>query len=109
MIQRNRAPELEAPPWGPSAGTSWLDRACVIVPAYQAEKTLAGVLADLRLAIPALAGEVFVVDDGSTDGTADVARRAGCHLFTHPTNRGKGAALATGLAAARARAVTRSR
>lgn len=41
--------------------------------------------------------EVWVVDDGSSDGTADVARAAGATVLRHPENRGKGAALVTGL------------
>jgi glycosyltransferase involved in cell wall biosynthesis len=89
------APERRALPW--------LDRACVIVPAYQAERTLASVIEDLRRALPDLAGEILVVDDGSTDRTAEVAASAGCQLVSHGKNRGKGAALITGLATARAR------
>ena len=68
----------------------WLDRACIIVPAYQAEKTLGGVIADLRSALPQLADEILVIDDGSTDATADVAIRAGCLVVSHGRNRGKG-------------------
>ena len=76
-------------------------RACVLVPAYQAEKTLAGVIEDLRAALPDLADAIFVIDDGSTDATAAIARNAGCQLVTHAVNRGKGAALRSGLEAAR--------
>src|SRR5207247_11271201 len=42
----------------------------------------------------------YVVDDGSTDGTRDAGRRTGATVLVHPRNRGKGAALATGIAAA---------
>jgi glycosyltransferase involved in cell wall biosynthesis len=93
------------PSVGPAASPRlpWLHRACIIVPAYQAEKTLPGVIADLRAAMPALQNAIFVIDDGSMDGTAAAATRAGCHVISHGRNRGKGAALVTGLATARAR------
>jgi glycosyltransferase involved in cell wall biosynthesis len=45
---------------------------------------------------------VVVVDDGSTDGTALAAERAGALVLRHPRNRGKGAAMETGAAAVRA-------
>src|SRR5689334_8821812 len=44
---------------------------------------------------------VLVVDDGSTDGTATAARRAGALVMRHARNRGKGAALETGAEAVR--------
>lgn len=44
--------------------------------------------------------EVIVVDDGSTDGTADVARGHGVTVISHPTNRGLAAARNTGIKAA---------
>ncbi len=67
----------------------------VVIPAYQAAATVAAVVAGARAA-----GPVYVVDDGSTDGTGDAGRGTGATVLRHPTNRGKGAALATGIAAA---------
>jgi glycosyltransferase involved in cell wall biosynthesis len=71
--------------------------ACAIVPAFEAAETLGRVVDDLRrtLDVP-----VLVVDDGSTDATSDVARAHGGVLLRHDRNRGKGAALRTGLSEA---------
>ncbi|MEJ7733455.1 MAG: glycosyltransferase [Polyangiaceae bacterium] len=74
-------------------------RGCAIVPAYDAERTVAAVVRELVSAWPH-PGAVIVVDDGSADGTADAARIAGARVLRHPHNRGKGAALRTGLALA---------
>ncbi len=71
-----------------------------VVPAYQAACTVERVVADLTELFIAEAG-VLVVDDGSTDETAEVAGRAGAKVVRHAHNRGKGAALRTGLAWAR--------
>jgi glycosyltransferase involved in cell wall biosynthesis len=71
--------------------------ACAIVPALDAAGTIADVVRGLKatLAIP-----VVVVDDGSTDATASLAAAEGAVVIRHPANRGKGAALRTGLARA---------
>jgi dolichol-phosphate mannosyltransferase len=75
----------------------------VLVPAYNEERTIARCLEAVYSRNPGLDLEVIVVDDGSRDGTAAAARAAlkpGSKVLVHETNRGKGAALRTGLAAA---------
>ncbi len=78
--------------------------ACVLVPAYDAARTLAQVVSELRREVPQAAeGErLIVIDDGSVDGSGRIARELGCTVVAHDRNRGKGAALRTGLATARA-------
>jgi glycosyltransferase involved in cell wall biosynthesis len=66
----------------------------VVIPAYQAAATLGTVIADARRAAPR--ARIVVVDDGSTDGTR--AAGEGIALLRFPRNRGKGAALAAGVA-----------
>jgi glycosyltransferase involved in cell wall biosynthesis len=96
------------------AHVAWLDRACIIVPAYDAEPSLGGVIEALRREIPELAESIIVVDDGSNDATAKVAVAAGVIVVPSepnahrdgPRNRGKGAALRAGLAAAAARGMS---
>lgn len=71
------------------------DSSGIIIPAYNAGAFLGGTLdAVLRHAD---AARIAVVDDGSADGTADVAERAGVTCLRHGTNQGKGSALMTGL------------
>lgn len=74
------------------------ERVAVIVPAYQAAESVAAVVTGARAAVPGAA--VYVVDDGSSDATGAAATAAGALVLRHPHNRGKGAALAGGIARA---------
>ncbi|MDQ3756261.1 MAG: glycosyltransferase family 2 protein, partial [Actinomycetota bacterium] len=67
----------------------------VVVPALDEESTIAGVIASVHHL-----GSVIVVDDGSTDRTAEVARSLGAVVVRHETNRGYDCALASGFRAA---------
>lgn len=87
---------------GVAAEPAWLARVAVIVPAFDAARTLAGVVEDVRAALPECASAVIVVDDGSRDGTGALAAELGCHVVAQGRNRGKGAALRAGLATAHA-------
>ncbi len=68
-------------------------RAGAVIPAYEAAATIERVVADARRQLD----RVVVVDDGSEDATAERARLAGAEVLRHPANRGKGAALQTGM------------
>jgi glycosyltransferase involved in cell wall biosynthesis len=59
----------------------------VVMPAYRAAATLARTVSE----IPKIVDDIIVVDDGSTDSTAEIARDLGLHLVVHPVNRGYGA------------------
>jgi glycosyltransferase involved in cell wall biosynthesis len=65
----------------------------VIVPALNEEATVGAVVARAREVQEC---DVVLVDDGSSDGTAAVARAAGASVMSHPFNLGVGAALRTG-------------
>jgi len=69
-------------------------KALVVIPAFNEAARLAGVLDGVRAADPTL--PVLVVDDGSTDGTAAVARRGGARVARLPINLGAGVAAQTG-------------
>ncbi len=73
-------------------------RLAVIIPAYEAAATVAEVVSAARAAAPG--ATIYVVDDGSRDTTGAVASGAGAIVLGHGHNRGKGAALATGIARA---------
>lgn len=62
-------------------------RVCVVMPAYNAGKTLAQTVGELDRAV---ADDIIVVDDASRDETERVARDLGLHVIVHPRNRGYG-------------------
>lgn len=64
----------------------------VIIPAFNEVRFIGSVV----LKTLEFADEVIVVDDGSRDGTPDIAERAGARVIRHEKNRGKGIALNTG-------------
>lgn len=75
---------------------------CAVIPTYQNAKTLLKVVADVHRVVDT----VFVVDDGSNDGTTALLDKATGNerpekVLPHPKNYGKGAALKTGLTYAR--------
>ncbi len=74
------------------------DRVLAVAPAYNEEGKIARTFEDLPRDVVTTA---LLVDDGSTDGTADEARAVGVEVISHPHNRGVGAALRTGVDFAR--------
>lgn len=69
----------------------------IIVPAFGEAAVIGDVIAGIRSTFD----NVVCVDDGSADGTAALARRAGAHVVRHPINLGQGAAIQTGVEFAR--------
>lgn len=61
-------------------------RIAVVMPAYNAEKTLEATVAE----VPELVDIRILVDDGSSDATVNLARRLGLHVFQHDKNYGYG-------------------
>lgn len=59
----------------------------VVMPAYNAEKTLAKTVRDFP---PGLVTKIILVDDGSSDRTVLLAKKLGLSVFTHPNNLGYG-------------------
>jgi len=74
----------------------------IIIPVFnEAEKLLE--LVNSIHALELKSSEIIVIDDGSTDGSADVAITGGANVIRHPYNIGNGAAIKTGIRAARGR------
>lgn len=101
------APETDGEVSGSREESLFTD-VCGLIPTYNNAATLSEVIRGVRARL----GHVIVVNDGSTDATDEILaevcgvdeaeqRRRGFTVLTHPHNRGKGAALATGLGQAR--------
>jgi glycosyltransferase involved in cell wall biosynthesis len=80
----------------------------IVIPAFNEEAGIPAVVAELRRVLQHYPSpvEIVIVDDGSTDGTARAASLAGARVMRHRSNRGYGAALKTGISAARHDIVT---
>ncbi len=76
-----------------------MNRILIIIPAYNEEESLPGVIQDLRSNVPD--ADILVVDDGSCDRTAAAAVQAGVKVASLPFNLGIGGAMQTGYQYAR--------
>jgi glycosyltransferase involved in cell wall biosynthesis len=65
---------------------------CVLIPTYNEAREISGLIREIR----GQGLEVLVVDDGSTDKTAEIAKESGAQVFKNKNNEGKGASLAKG-------------
>ena len=72
--------------------------ASVVIPAKNESASVPALIEQL-LALPGLK-EIIVVDDGSTDGTGDIAEKLGARVIRHPYSKGNGAAIKSGARAA---------
>ena len=76
----------------------------IIVPVYNEAENLKKLLGEIR-AVGLADSEIIVVDDGSSDASAEIAMAAGADVVRHPYNIGNGAAVKTGMRAAKGRVI----
>ncbi len=89
---------------GPDGDGRTFETLSVIVPVFNERTTVAEIIRRIRAVDIPLVVEIVAVDDGSSDGTDKVLAAladSSVRVLTHPVNRGKGAAIRTGLAAVR--------
>lgn len=67
-------------------------KTCLLLPAYNEAKTISHIISEARMYIE----PIIVIDDGSSDNTAQIAREQDVVVLRHDINRGKGMALRTG-------------
>ncbi len=67
----------------------------IIIPAHNEAQTIGNLILKIRALYPKI--EIIVINDGSTDDTAAVARNAGATVYSHPYNIGNGAAIKSGI------------
>ena len=67
-------------------------KTCLFLPAYNESRTIGRIIQEASLFV----GHIIVIDDGSSDNSAEVARTHGAVVLKHTQNRGKGRALRTG-------------
>ncbi|MGD8717105.1 MAG: glycosyltransferase family 2 protein [Desulfobacterales bacterium] len=67
----------------------------IIIPVYNEGQTIGNLVSDIKSRYPHF--DIVVIDDGSTDNTADAAQSAGAIVYSHPYNIGNGAAIKSGI------------
>jgi len=74
--------------------TELANKVSIILPVYNEAGSISGLINEISAVDSSF--EIIVVDDASSDNSADVARKAGARVISHPYNRGNGAAIKTG-------------
>src|SRR3954466_900689 len=93
-LQRGRTSALKGPTYDRGMRADRRMRVAAVIPAYNEARSVATVVDGVRRVVE----RVIVVDDGSSDGTAERARAAGAEVIAHAANAGKGTAVRSGLA-----------
>ena len=82
-----------------------MSRSCaisIVIPVFNEAESLPDLLDKIR-ALKIAHAEILVIDDGSVDGSAEIAFNAGANVVRHPYNIGNGAAVKSGIRAAQGR------